>query len=430
MNVKKLHKGELLILEFVPSSNELPEEGQRIKLDRTTMELRLQEGQSSSMIHNDHIALIALLSVQPFVRERLYIDWDVSEQFASAVKSVMHYKTEFKSCQGQPYVVREGRPCLAFSGGIDSTAALLLLPENTVCVWLDRPTLGKKTMYNKSAAQHTMSFTKKKGYDVHEISCDVEHVRSPVGFPVDLSSGIAAIAVSSLCNGNSIAYGMVMESAYRTGHSKYRNYPISKHFRTWSQCFEAAGIPLFLPVAGVSEVGTSAIVLASEFDGNARSCIRGEWPNSCENCWKCFRKKLVDFRILSKSMNEEELIQWMRVREVKYKLNSWPVAHENVLAWSLKNPLLKGRIRDSLLNRLEGSTRSLEALTKWYPPSLDLVPGPLKKDFLQRVNQILSPMNEEEIRVTESLDLKDWLESNEGITARENFNQMMTDILI
>lgn len=419
---------QTLLIRFEQEEGEEPVEGRRINMDRTVMEIRIPKPFDARQIHKDHLALITVLSVHPFVSKRLKIGWEVSQEFAKSLIDSCNYAVEFSSTNGTAYSTKSGRPNLAFSGGVDSTAALLLMSKETVCVWLDRPGLGKRTIYNKTAAKHTMQAAKHLGYEVYEIYCDAEHLRSPVGFPVDLSSGIAAIAMSSLTNGDSIAYGMIIESAYRTGHTKYRDYPHSAHYNTWERCFSSAGIPLFLPVGGVSEVGTSNIVLNSDFNGDARSCIRGDWPDNCDNCWKCFRKTLVDYRILGKSLTNDEMKKWIQVREVKYKISSWPISHENVLAWALKNPILDTPISTKLLKRLEGSQRDLELLSKWYPPSIDLIPEHYRAEFLLNIRSLLENMTEEEIENTQSLDLQSWLSSNKAQKARDSFQELMDSL--
>ena len=50
------------------------------------------------------------------------------------------FKVEPENTEVEPYECPDSsRLALAFSGGVDSTAALALMPENTVCVFLDRP---------------------------------------------------------------------------------------------------------------------------------------------------------------------------------------------------------------------------------------------------------------------------------------------------
>ena len=429
MRAKYSTEGSVLKILFELNSKEKIANPNGANMANDVMEIRLNDSLLSSNIHHDHLAILTILSVHPFVRDSLEMDLNVSQDFAKAAQDMLAYDVGFSTTNGQTYSgSSNSKPGLAFSGGVDSTAALMLMPDDTICAWLDRPQLTERTLYNKSAANYTMDFAENLGYEVHRVYCDVEHLRKPVGFPVDLTSGMAAVALASLRDIDSIAYGMVMEAAYRTGHSKYRDYPRCSHFKTWNTIFAAAGIPLFLPVAGVSEVGTSTIVLNSKFNGAARSCIRGVWPDPCNNCWKCFRKNLVDNRIIGTGVSDEQMLVWINVREVKYKLGSWPVSHENVLAWSLKNPLLSGKIAKTLLNRLEGSRRELDLLSRWYSPSIELIPEKYHNDFVNLVGKYLGTMDESEIMETKKLDIRDWLESDKSSKARSKFDKILNPV--
>ena len=422
-------EGPILKVKFILENDDGKPTSRGVSMVRDVLEIRLNDSLSASKIHHDHLALITLMSVHPFVHEVLNMDLKVSSEFAKVIQDLCPFNVEFASTKGKEYVPSpNSRPCLAFSGGVDSTAALMLMPKDTVCAWLDRPQLTERTLYNKSAANATMDFAEKSGFEVHKVYCDVEHLRNPVGFPVDLTSGMTAIAIASQRNIDCIAYGMVMESSYRTGHAKYRDYPRSTHYKMWAPLFAAAGIPLFLPVGGVSEVCTSTIVLKSPFNGAARSCIRGEWPEPCNNCWKCFRKTMVDNRILNKPISNEEMAKWISVKEVKYKLKSWPVSHENVLAWALKNPLVSGEIAKNLLKRLEGSRRDLDLLSRWYPPSIELIPEKYREEFIESVGSYLGTMSDSEIKDTEMLDIADWLSSKKADKARMKFDKILNPI--
>ena len=345
-------------------------------------------------VHDDHLALIVLLAVHPFAIGKLPIPLHVSKQFEEATQIFSRYRPEFLSTSGRPYTSKsDGKPGLAFSGGMDSTAALLLMPNNTVPVFLDRPHRANTTLYNKSAAKATMAFLEAKGIPNIAISTDVEFIRNPVGFPTDLATGIPVLALASHFQFDSIGFGTVMESAYRIGHEKSRNYVESPHYKVWAPLFSAAGLPLFLPVAGVSEVGTSTIVHRSPFRGMARSCIRGNWPQTCNNCWKCFRKQLIEHGINQTEFNDNQFLSSLQSKEVVSKLSAGFISHENVLGWAL-NKIQRGPKLDVLFNRLVASTYSLNHLDSFYPPAIDLVPPKYRLHVLEQLRSYLPEMQE------------------------------------
>ena len=103
-------------------------------------------------------------------------------------------------------------------GGADSTASLLLMPENTVAVFMDRPLKFGASLYNKSAAYQTIKHANDLGYESKIVECNLEYLRSPLGFPNDLSPAVPLILLSSILDLDCVAFGTVLESAYRVGH--------------------------------------------------------------------------------------------------------------------------------------------------------------------------------------------------------------------
>ena len=80
---------------------------------------------------------------------------------------------------------------------------------------MDRPLKKFRSLYNKSAAYATVDYAKSSGYEVKKIYCDVEYVRNPIGFPVDLTPSIPLVLMARKYNLDSIGFGIVLESAYR-----------------------------------------------------------------------------------------------------------------------------------------------------------------------------------------------------------------------
>jgi hypothetical protein len=246
-------------------------------------------------------------------------------------------------------------------------------------------------LYNKSAAKATLAFLEAKGVPNISISTDIEFIRNPVGFPTDLATGIPVLALASHFQFDSVGFGTVMESAYRIGHEKSRDYVESPHYKVWAPLFSAAGVPLFLPVAGVSEVGTSTIVHRSPYRGMARSCIRGDWPRTCNNCWKCFRKQLIERGLDQSDFDDQQFIASLQSKEVVTKLSAEFISHENVLGWAL-NKIERGPKLNILFDRLAASTYPLHHLESFYPPAIELVPPKYRLHVLEQLRTYLPEM--------------------------------------
>ena len=199
-------------------------------------------------VHNDHLALIVLLAAHPFAIGRFPVPLHVSKQFEEATRIFSRYKPEFLSSSGKPYTAKSnGKPGLAFSGGMDSTAALALMPDKTIPVFLDRPHRANTTLYNKSAAKATLAFLEAKGIPNIAISTDVEYIRNPVGL-TDLATGIPVLALASHFQFDSVGFGTVMESAYRIGHEKSRDYTEAPHYKVWAPCSQPPVCRCFFPL--------------------------------------------------------------------------------------------------------------------------------------------------------------------------------------
>ena len=87
------------------------------------------------------------------------------------------------------------------------------------------------------------------------------HLRKPVGFPVDLTSGMASVAIASGTDVDSIAFGMVMESLQRPVMLNLGITLNHFHYKSWAPLFDSTKIPLYLPVAGISGLGLQLLFL-------------------------------------------------------------------------------------------------------------------------------------------------------------------------
>lgn len=428
MDVQLSIKKGVLVFDFNCDTDD-GKFNEKIKMNGKSFFVKLQKGTKIEDIHPDHLGLAIILAVNPFVGSVLRLPFPVSEQFLQSTRLISRYSVHCEEGLVQPYVAsNESRPGLSFSGGADSTASLLLMPENTVAVFMDRPLKFGASLYNKSAAYQTIKHANDLGYESKIVECNLEYLRSPLGFPNDLSPAVPLILLSSILDLDCVAFGTVLESAYRVGHENSRDYPRSGHYRVWGGIFSAAGIPLYLPVAGISEVGTSQIVQSSSFKDYTRSCIRGKWPDSCKNCWKCFRKELVENRLLGIDLSNEQMNHWVNVKEVKKKLSAWPISHENVLSWSLQGSNSSGYISEILLSRLEGISRNMDFLERWFPESIEVVPKKYRDTTMSKISKFMGSMLDEERPQVTNHSMSGWLSSTKAQNSKEEFERFLNSI--
>ena len=379
-------------------------------------------------IHPDLIGLSTILMCHQFVGNELYLPVLVSEDFLQKANGIL---SKYKICSdSNPNVVSNSslgtRPGLAFSGGADSTAALIVMPGNTVPVFMNRP-IREGSMYDSDAPIKNCELLKQIGYDVKIIDCDLEYLRDPVGFPSDLAHAIPLILLSESLGIGSVAFGTILESAYGIGHEHYIDYPRGSHMRFYGTLLSAAGLEISLPVGGVSEVGTAIIVDASPLGGLAQSCIRGKKGSPCMRCWKCFRKELLS---LSLSPDKDiDLSSMMRnSSEVQIKLSSYPISHENVVTYSIqridigKYPFLRP-LRDRLDTKLE-----LSLLDCWYSPSKVLIPEKYRLSVIEKISKFMKKMTKEQEEILETWNMDYFLLSEEAKKSHSRLTTSWQDL--
>ena len=355
-------------------------------------------------IHPDHLALIAILVARPWMNSTLRLSHPISTVMSAAfaANNIEAGPVDEKLGPYNPEVV--GYMGLAYSGGADSTAALSVLPPTTIPVFLDRPS-SERSLYVKDMALQSCDRLRDIGYHVIVSSCDLEHVRQPIGFPTDLANGAPAIAHAAKLNLSSISYGTVFESLYGLGRTKFKDYELTSHKKKWWMLFESAGLPLSFPVGGVSEVGTELICEQSPFKSLARSCIRGTIDSPCNRCWKCFRKSTLKQALGLRNQEPEVLALLLSAREVKTKLSALPISHENVLLYnfarldlSMYPPSFKDRF---------SFQHDLEYLERWYSPSLAYVHTPFRDGVQARILEYLRIMSASDEGEVKTWDIQD-----------------------
>ncbi len=364
---------------------------------------KTSDGSEFPKVHPDRMALVAILNTLPMVGESLNIGWGVSDDFIKATKIIS--RIEVKSTGNKPEPIsrsESGRHALSFSGGADSTAALIAMPQTTEPVFMLRSRSNKRTLYDSEAAIESCRQLSRLGFQVHIIESDFEYLREPVGFPTDLSVSTPAILMAESRGFESIAFGTILESAYGTSGSSFRNYRESSHFRLWSHLFNAVGLGYSLPVAGVSEVGSSKLCNENPIGRVHQSCIRGKWQQPCNNCWKCFRKSTLAAALDKESLPEQSIEMTQNSKEVRMRLLlDKPIKHEGVLAYSLQRAEGGGEIADSLRSLTRSKTLKTDWMERWYSPSSELIDKSYRDFTISKLSSLLGEMSNEQINTLE-----------------------------
>lgn len=284
MRVRYSRSGTELRFHFLPEADDgQAKDGARLANTAARIELG-----TASDLHPDLLALSAFLIGGPFANRRLSFALGISERLAHALSLVRPDCTMGPVDRGLAPRSRPmaGRPGLSFSGGVDSTAALEVMPENAEPVFLRR--LSPDTdvaRYPKSTAGGLAACAKvmELGRHVTVVGTDLEYVREPTGFPDHMSPAVPIVLLADALNIDSVGWGTIGEAAYRYGSGYYRDFSARTVFTQYNALFAAVGLPFCNPVVGVSEVGTAEILRRSRLAGSAQSCMRG----GAEPCGAC-----------------------------------------------------------------------------------------------------------------------------------------------
>lgn len=347
-------------------------------------------------VHPDVEALLALLIVQPFAGPSVTVTRGVSAAFAAAVEAGLGKM--LAPCD--PLLAPRERPVdghvgLSYSAGADSSAALAVLPSDTVLFFMRRvdpegPPLP--SLYSEAAALHACGELERRGRQVRVVESDVEHVRSPVGFTSDWINGAGAILLADRERLDSIGWGLIAESAYGIGHEHFLDWR-DRQATGWGPAFAAAGLPMCQAVAGVSEVGTASIVRGAPDGDLAQSCIRGEIGAPCGRCWKCFRKSLLDAALDGTWPSSRELDRLFRVPDVQRVLAMYPIKHENVVAWTVGRYSGRHRLMRLLARRTHADELALDWMTRYFGPSTELLPALRREEITTNLERYLNRMS-------------------------------------
>lgn len=403
----------------------------RGKLNLRDVDIDLVGGGDLRSIHPDLIALTVLLLVAPFTKRQVELDFPVSDGFKKVVReSLVQLISPDGAVKRRPVPSRP-RPGLAFSGGVDSCAALELMPKNTVPVFLHRrrPPTAIQGNYNDSAALFTLERVKARGYDVQRVETSIEYIRRPIGNPVDWSNSAPAVINADTLGLDSISFGLIAESAFWTGGPNFSDLKTRTRFSAWAPIFEYCNIPMSFPTASLSEVITSKICNAASTDLKPQSCVRGEPLKPCKRCFKCFRKGLVEAALTRSFADEETLRNASRGSEVAKKLLEVPIHHEIVLSWAVDHCRQSEsetflRLRDKLSVVSAYGTR-LRFLERYYSKGLEYTAISIRTVVEENIKRFCDPMNSEDEQWFEAWNAERLNVNPRYLKAHEKLNELL-----
>ena len=347
--------------------------------------------------HPDLLGAVAVALAGDFAGQRIQLSFPVSDTFRERIGAVYKWSVEPVDGQLKPRkLVGTSRMGLCFSGGVDSTAALSLVPKDAALVFLDRAEpLGasRDSMYDKDAPLRACKVLRQMGREVWPIATDVEYLRKPVGFMNDLAMSTPLMLLADWLHVDATAYGLILESSYLNKAFKFREYAQTRHWQRYGTVAAAAGVPWNLITAGLSEVVTTRLVLDSPLLHVAQSCIRGPFGAPCLNCWKCFRKSLLEATIAGDTLAPEVLNRYFDIHEAHKKLEEVPIKHEDVMMFILQRYRGRHPGMSALRRELRADDVDLTWIERWFHPAREVLADRYAVESETRITRAVSPMS-------------------------------------
>lgn len=273
------------------------------------------------------------------------------------------------------------RASLSFSAGTDSTAAALVMPDDTLLGYHRR---SFDSMLDHRNAQRLIDHLNGSGErEVLQIESNHELIRThhgkPVGFSSDFACAVHLILLADHFNLGAIGFGMPIDNTFLWKGRKFRNFEETQYCTYWTKRFAEAGLDLLFPISSMSEAGALMVVKDSPWLEHLNSCMRGDGTKGCGRCWKCFHKNGPLGRPFD-----------INAHEIQTYLNKRPMPTATHALWALQRMGHENEVPD-LAHLFE---RDYAWWAKSYPPGFDLLPERWRGPIEARIRSVLPVMDE------------------------------------
>jgi hypothetical protein len=413
MRVTLSQKGGTLSFTFVPDGTDRPailarDGSVKALLAGRTVRFFMPSGWRLGDTHPDLLGAVVLGLVGELARRRLHLPVPVSAEFCQRIAPLYR-------CDVGPVdpALKPRQPSgharigLCYSGGVDSTAALSLLPKSAAAVLAERvdpPSGPIATIYNKDAALRACIVLRQMGREVWTVRTDMEHLREPVGFFTDLAMAAPLLLLADWANLDALAYGLIMEAAYLYKGVCFRPYAQTRHWRRYSAVAAAVAMPWHLITAGLSEMATTRLILESPLQHVAQSCLRGDAGAPCESCWKCFRKLLLQAAVAGHVLPNAVLDRYFRIPDVERRLKDVPIKLEHVIMFILQRYSGTHPEMRALRRTLRVDEAELGWTERWFTPAREVLAEKHRAASEAAASRFVQPMTTRDVECVQNWD--------------------------
>ena len=289
----------------------------KIELTQTYCSFLLPKNFSEEHINTDCMALLSLLCIFPFIGKRVYFGFPVSVKVQQVIQELGITCLAITNKTDNCYTTEPKIPGLVYSGGIQSTASLLLLDKKAKVLFLnkiepfEKTTKNSRRITNNDHIYYTLEHLIKNEYDVCVVRSDIHRMCSPPCIPFELAIGTHAILLSNYFKLDSIHYGFTRhhiqqllkpipflctgEWKFTFGEFKPKN--LNKKFLSyekWNNLFKSCNLHLSLPVMGCTPILNYRLIHNSNLSIDIQSCEYGLVQKQCSKCIKCFVQSLLN----------------------------------------------------------------------------------------------------------------------------------------
>ncbi|GII61923.1 hypothetical protein Skr01_20080 [Sphaerisporangium krabiense] len=355
-------------------------DGQEVELATDSCRVRTPRSADPGSVHPDLLALAAWTVVAPWARGRIEFDRPVSAGFAEALYGGWGIEV---GPVGAPGARQGSRLAISYSGGADSVAVAALLPEAPLVHFrrVSHPRIPNRWTHYRSDVLAGLAV--KTGRDVTVVESDLEFLlKSPrPGYPEHHAVTVGALLSADAMDLGGIALGYEIGSRWLGGGRYVHRYtpdnPMWSGHGPWGRLFAAAGLPIVLPVAGISEAMTMRIALNSELKDQVRWCLRGDMNGPCGRCGKCLYKELIQAAIERRPMRTAITAD----RPVARKWQQPPpYGGQEMIEYGCAHvPGIEGTPFARAAEYLQATRESTAWLERCYPPAVEEVPEPWRK---------------------------------------------------
>ncbi|TLP51932.1 DUF6395 domain-containing protein [Microbispora triticiradicis] len=375
--------------------------------DGTPVELRtnschVHTGAGGGSPHPDLLALSAWTVVAPWTRRRVTFDRPISPGLAEALRTGWGVDA---GPVGED--ARSGaRLAVSYSGGADSMAVAAMFPDAPFVHFqrVSHPRVPNRWTHYR--AEVLADLARRSGRELHIVPSDLEFLlsRPRPGYPEHHAVTVGALLLADDLDLGGVALGYEMGSRWldngRQADRFASDNPMWATHGPWGRLYAAAGVPLVLPVGGVSEPVTMRMALGSDLAHLVRWCLRGDMSGPCQKCGKCLRKELILAAVEGRPLKTTLTAASVPAR-VWQQPPPYP-GQETIEYGCARVPGIETTPFARAAEHLRATVESTRWMDRCYPPAIDETPEPWRGEVGAYMREHIGLMTADEQRQVEA----------------------------